>query len=28
MMVNIDSDSVLGLIATLAFLIYLTRSRR
>jgi len=28
MMVNIDSDSVLGLIATLAFLIYLTRTRR
>jgi len=28
MMVNIDSDSVLGLIATLAFLIYLARSRR
>jgi len=27
-MVNVDSDSVLGLIATLAFLIYLTRSRR
>jgi len=28
MMLNVDSDSVLGLIATLAFLIYLTRARR
>jgi len=28
MMLNIDSDSVLGLIATLAFFVYLTRARR
>jgi len=28
MMVNIDSDSVLGLIATLAFFVYLIRARR
>ena len=28
MMVNIDSDSVLGLIATLAFLIYLAHGAR